>query len=77
MLSRFGHLLTALELRPGDRVLDFGCGTGWSSEMLARMGMDVVGMDISPAALEMARATGGRARRGDGGQPAAIRGLLG
>ena len=57
VLSRFGHLLTALELRPGDRVLDFGCGTGWSTEMLARMGMDVVGMDISPAALEMARAT--------------------
>ena len=57
VLSRFGHLLTALDLRPGDRVLDFGCGTGWSSEMMARMGLDVVGMDISPAALEMARAT--------------------
>lgn len=69
-LSRFGHLLTALELRPGDRVLDFGCGTGWSSEMLARMGMDVVGMDISPAALEMARATtAGRGEGMTGSQP--------
>ena len=54
-MSRFGQLLTAMDLRPGDRVLDFGCGTGWTSEMLARMGMDVVGMDVSPAALEMAR----------------------
>ena len=64
VLSRFGLLVTALDLRPGDRVLDFGCGTGWSSEMLARMGMEVVGMDISPAALEMARAT--TAGRGTG-----------
>ena len=60
VLSRFGHLLTALDLRPGDRVLDFGCGTGWTSEMLARMGMDVVGMDVSPAALEMARQSASR-----------------
>jgi SAM-dependent methyltransferase len=70
VLSRFGHLLTALELRPGDRVLDFGCGTGWSSEMLARLGMEVVGMDISPAALEMARATAaGRGVGMAGSQP--------
>lgn len=56
-LTRFGQLLTALDLRPGDRVLDFGCGTGWSTLMLARMGMDVVGMDISASALEIARQT--------------------
>jgi SAM-dependent methyltransferase len=70
MLSRFGQLLMALDLRPGDRVLDFGCGTGWSSEMLARMGMDVVGMDISPAALDMAReAFSRRAASSTGTQP--------
>lgn len=59
-LWRFGQLLTALDLRPGDRVLDFGCGAGWSSIMLARMGMDVIGMDISPSALEIARTTAER-----------------
>ena len=63
-LWRFGHLLTALDLRPGDRVLDFGCGTGWSSIMLARMGMDVVGMDVAPAALEIARETAERSLGG-------------
>ncbi len=59
-LWRFGHLLTALDLRPGDRVLDFGCGSGWSSMMLARMGTEVVGMDIAPAAIEIARETSAR-----------------
>lgn len=59
-LWRFGHLLTALDLRPGDRVLDFGCGSGWSAMMLARMGMEVVGIDIAPAAIEIARETSAR-----------------
>ena len=36
-------------------MLDFGCGTGWTSLMLARIGAEVVGMDIAPAALEIAR----------------------
>jgi SAM-dependent methyltransferase len=69
-LARFGQLLMALDLRPGDRVLDFGCGTGWSSEMLARMGMDVVAMDVSPDALEMARQSAApRAREAAGVEP--------
>jgi len=69
-LARFGQLLSALELRPGNRVLDFGCGTGWSSEMLARMGMDVVAMDVSSAALELARASASpRAREAAGREP--------
>jgi SAM-dependent methyltransferase len=69
-LARFGELLRALDLRPGDRVLDFGCGSGWSSEMIARMGMDVVGMDVSPAALDMARQSAApRARHAAGIEP--------
>lgn len=54
-LWRFGLLAGALRLQPGARVLDFGCGTGWTSTLLARMGLDVVGMDVAPAALELAR----------------------
>jgi SAM-dependent methyltransferase len=54
-LWRFGLVTGALRLRPGARVLDFGCGTGWTSTLLARMGLDVVGMDIAPAALDLGR----------------------
>jgi 2-polyprenyl-3-methyl-5-hydroxy-6-metoxy-1,4-benzoquinol methylase len=54
-LWRFGLLLSALQVGPHDRVLDFGCGTGWTSVMLARTGADVTGSDISERALQIAR----------------------
>jgi SAM-dependent methyltransferase len=55
LLWRLHLLLSALRVRAGDRVLDFGCGTGWTSVLVARLGAEVVGMDIAPAALELAR----------------------
>lgn len=54
-LWRFGLVAAALRLQPGSRVLDFGCGSGWTSTLLARMGAEVVGMDIAPEALVLAR----------------------
>jgi ubiquinone/menaquinone biosynthesis C-methylase UbiE len=33
---------------PRARLLDLGCGTGWSSCLYAKMGYDVVGQDIAP-----------------------------
>jgi SAM-dependent methyltransferase len=50
-----------LALRPDDRVLDIGCGTGWSSVTLARAvwpAGQVVGVDIAPAMVQRARANG-------------------
>jgi demethylmenaquinone methyltransferase/2-methoxy-6-polyprenyl-1,4-benzoquinol methylase len=41
----------ALELRPGERVLDLGAGTGVSTEELARSGALVTGVDISQGML--------------------------
>ncbi|MEV0732031.1 MULTISPECIES: demethylmenaquinone methyltransferase [Polymorphospora] len=38
---------SALGLRPGDRVLDLGAGTGVSTEELARSGAYAVGVDLS------------------------------
>src|SRR3954469_2689537 len=33
---------------PPARVLDLGCGTGWTSLFFARSGYEVTGVDISP-----------------------------
>jgi ubiquinone/menaquinone biosynthesis C-methylase UbiE len=44
------------EVRPGDRALDVGCGTGEFTAALADAGADVVGVDVARTALERARA---------------------
>lgn len=50
-------LVEALELAPGQRVLDAGCGPGRHSLALARRGIEVVGVDLSPEFLAIARAS--------------------
>jgi SAM-dependent methyltransferase len=52
-------LVDALELRPGMRVLDAGCGPGRHALELARRGISVVGVDTSPDFVALARATAG------------------
>jgi SAM-dependent methyltransferase len=48
-------LVEALELAPGMRVLDVGCGPGRHALALARRGIEVVGVDISERFLAVAR----------------------
>lgn len=50
------HLVAALDLRPGMRVLDVGCGPGRHSHELARRGLTVHGIDISERFIELAEA---------------------
>jgi 2-polyprenyl-3-methyl-5-hydroxy-6-metoxy-1,4-benzoquinol methylase len=45
----------ALGLRPGARVLDLACAWGRTTIELARQGYDVIGFDISPDLLAIAR----------------------
>ena len=52
-----------MALRPGERVLDLGCGSGWATRLLARMVGDgpegfgqVVGVDVSDEMIRQARA---------------------
>jgi SAM-dependent methyltransferase len=47
-----------LPAETGDRVLDVACGQGQLSRYLAALGADVVGIDISAAMLDRARAAG-------------------
>src|SRR6266550_1823142 len=50
-----GFLVDALELGPGERVLDVGCGPGRHALALARRGIDVVGVDIAQRFIDIAR----------------------
>jgi SAM-dependent methyltransferase len=47
-------LVDALDLRPGQRVLDVGCGPGRHARALAERGIEVVGVDLSPRFVELA-----------------------
>jgi len=42
------------EVRPGDRVLDMGTGSGVNAILAAGVAADVVGVDVNPAAVEAA-----------------------
>ncbi|MCW5566616.1 MAG: class I SAM-dependent methyltransferase [Dokdonella sp.] len=64
----------ALPLVSGRRVLDAACGEGYGSALLARHAASVVGVDISPQAIEHARLRYGGASnlRFDTGDAAAL-----
>ena len=58
-----GKTIRLMDLRPGDRVLDLGCGSGWATRLLARLVTDgpegfgqVVGVDVSDEMIRQARA---------------------
>ena len=55
VLSNFAQVLALLEAAPGDRVLDFGVGSCWTSRFLVQLGYEVVAVDVSSAALELGR----------------------
>lgn len=53
---RYGaDLLELLAPRPGERILDLGCGTGQLTAEIARAGAHVTGLDYSPDMLADAR----------------------
>jgi SAM-dependent methyltransferase len=55
--GQFLIALGAIRMRlppPPARLLDLGCGTGWTSCLFAKMGYDVVGQDIAPDMIHYA-----------------------
>ena len=48
-------LVEHLHLKQGSRVLDLGCGKGRHCRILASLGFDVTGIDISPDSIEFAK----------------------
>jgi protein-L-isoaspartate(D-aspartate) O-methyltransferase len=52
------HLLGHLDVRPGQRVLDVGCGSGWTTALLAQLvgpAGEVIGVEIVPELVEFGR----------------------
>lgn len=43
-----------LALLDGNRVLDVGCGPGWETSSFAERGNDAIGIDLTPAFLDIA-----------------------
>ena len=66
-ISRYGlELLDWLDARPGEQILDFGCGDGFLTQEIANQGADVLGVDLDPRMVEGTRARGLRAEQVDG-----------
>lgn len=55
-LTKVSFLIRELSLQSSMRILDLGCGRGAIANALARLGMEVVGADITHGFLEIARA---------------------
>ena len=62
-------LVASVGAKPGQRALDLCCGQGIVAAGLVEAGAEVVGIDFSPAMLDLARAnvSGARFEEGDAG----------
>lgn len=50
------QVIAKMRFKPGDQVLDLGCGNGWATRMLAKSapGAGAVGVDVAPAMVARA-----------------------
>lgn len=55
-VSHYGAaLLPLLNAKPGERILDLGCGTGTLAHEIAKTGAEVIGIDNSPEMIHQAK----------------------
>lgn len=47
-----------LPAKPGGRVLDIGCGSGWLTGFLGSLGWEAMGIDVDPKSVKAARSRG-------------------
>jgi cyclopropane fatty-acyl-phospholipid synthase-like methyltransferase len=52
---RLAQVKRVIDPRPGDRIIDLGCGMGAVAHFCSTFGAQAVGVDLSPVAIGMAR----------------------
>jgi ubiquinone/menaquinone biosynthesis C-methylase UbiE len=52
------QVIADMQLEPGERVLDLGCGNGWATRLIAQAnaGVQAIGVDASPKMIARAEA---------------------
>jgi 2-polyprenyl-3-methyl-5-hydroxy-6-metoxy-1,4-benzoquinol methylase len=55
---RIEMIARGARLKPGMRIVEVGCGTGLFTERLAKLGVHVTAVDLSPDLLDLARGRG-------------------
>lgn len=50
------QVIESLEVKPGQQILDLGCGNGWATRLLAKLGPGVqaIGVDVAPGMISRA-----------------------
>ena len=61
-----GQIFAMLDPKPGERILDLGCGDGALTAEIKGAGADVLGVDLSDELLAVAKMKGLRVRKLDG-----------
>lgn len=61
-LNKYDHIFNALELQPGMKLLDAGCGSGVWMKYCANRGVEVVGLTLSPEQAKVVEAKGLRVK---------------
>lgn len=59
VLRHVDEMVRGLDLKPGDRILEVGCGQGRYLLPLVDRGLDVEGLDLSPVLLDRLRSSAG------------------
>jgi len=67
IITEFGMpIIEMLDPKPGEKIVDVGCGTGVLTREIAEHGCEVIGLDKSPEMIVAATALGVDARLADG-----------